>query len=241
MKQLTTGKNLCISKPSVSRVIHWPGARDRCRLRSLNYDLIPGKSACFSYGTLPFPFASPSLFTKVEIEMGEYTNDFLSPFIASRSTTRSVTKLYDLVLAPTGLKATQFITLKAIHEAAEISQHEFARKYFVAIETLSRHFAALRGKGLVTSRRGGKHEQIYFLTDKGIEALQQALPYWQRAQARLRTILGNNDWESLLLVCDLVALAAEKAERLLRSNRALQLIQGKQAPSEHNVQVASTK
>ena len=66
---------------------------------------------------------------------------------ALRMASRSATQFYDLVLQPSGLKTTQFIALASIDRAGEVAQSEFAREHAVAIETLSRRFAALRRKG----------------------------------------------------------------------------------------------
>jgi DNA-binding MarR family transcriptional regulator len=138
---------------------------------------------------------------------------------ALRRASRCVTQLYDLVLAPCGLKCTQFVSLRAIDEAGEIAQYQFARQYTVAVETLSRRLGALRRKGLVKVRTGTRHgEQIYSLTDDGKKVLEQARPYWERAQERLRTALGEADWSILFSIADHVASAALQAEKLRLPN-----------------------
>jgi DNA-binding MarR family transcriptional regulator len=134
---------------------------------------------------------------------------------ALRRSSRAVTQFYDLVLAPSGLKATQFISLRAIDEAGEIAQHQFARQYAVAVETLSRRLGALRRKELVKVRTGCKHgEQLYSLTEKGKAILNHARPYWDRAEDRLKTTLGDNEWRLILILADRVVLAAAAAEEL---------------------------
>ncbi len=136
-----------------------------------------------------------------------------------RRAARAASQFYDLVLQPSGLKATQFFALKSIAEAGEIAQWKFSRENAVAVETLSRRFAALRKKGLVTSRVGGNHgERIYSLTEQGKEALNRALPYWERAQSRLRQTLGDSELRTLLQVCERVVEAAQKAEQLRAIN-----------------------
>jgi DNA-binding MarR family transcriptional regulator len=138
---------------------------------------------------------------------------------ALRMAARAASQFYDLVLQPTGLKSTQFFALKSIEEAGEIAQWKFSRENAVAVETLSRRFAALRKKGLVTARIGGNHgERIYSLTESGKEALQRAMPYWKRAQKRLRQTLGDSDLRELLRVCETAVQAAQKAERLRAIN-----------------------
>lgn len=47
--------------------------------------------------------------------------------ILVRRASRAVTHLYDLVLAPTGLKATQFVLLRAIEQHGEIPSPAWPR------------------------------------------------------------------------------------------------------------------
>jgi DNA-binding MarR family transcriptional regulator len=130
-----------------------------------------------------------------------------------------VTQLYDLVLAPVGIKATQFMTLKAIHEAGEIAQCDYAREYGISIETLSRRLGSLRRKGLIKMRRGERHgERLYKVTDSGRELLFRAMPYWERAQYRLRAKLGEEHWQALFQICESAAKAAKEAEQFRARN-----------------------
>jgi DNA-binding MarR family transcriptional regulator len=138
---------------------------------------------------------------------------------ALRKASRAVTQLYDLVLVPTGLKATQFLMLKMIFEAGEIAQCNFAREHAIAIETLSRRFANLREKGLVQVRIGTHHnERIYCLTPHGRKHFEDAIPYWLLAQTRLKKTLGEADWRVLQRVSDRVSKAAIAAEQFRTSN-----------------------
>jgi DNA-binding MarR family transcriptional regulator len=138
---------------------------------------------------------------------------------ALRSASRAVTQFYDLVLAPTGLKATQFIILHAIHQAGEIAQCDFARDRTVAVETLSRRFAGLRKKGYIKARTGLRHgERIYSLTELGEQGFTAALPYWERAQHRLRTALGEEDWRRALELSDRICQAVVTAEQMRTEN-----------------------
>lgn len=143
-----------------------------------------------------------------------------SPCAALRAANRAVSQLYDLVLSPTGLKATQFVILHAIYEKGEIAQCEFARNHAVAVETLSRRFSGLRSKGYIQVRTGDRHgERIYSLTQKGREVLIYAGPYWERAQERLRKMLGENDWRATRQLMDRVRIAALGAVELRTENQ----------------------
>jgi DNA-binding MarR family transcriptional regulator len=140
---------------------------------------------------------------------------------AARRAVRAVTELYDLVLAPTGLKATQFIMLRAIGEAGEIAQWQLAQGYAVANETLSRRLAAAKRKGLVQVRRGTRRsERLYRLTPAGQECVRTALPYWQRAQDRLKRALGEDDLRRAIDFLDRLTVAAMRGEAARTSNTA---------------------
>jgi DNA-binding MarR family transcriptional regulator len=135
-----------------------------------------------------------------------------------RRASRSISQLYDLVLAPTGLKATQFTILLAIGEE-ETAQCWLAEHYAVAVETLSRRLASLRRRGLVQFEEGPvHHERIYSLTEEGRRELSKALPYWNRAQQRLRTIVGETDWVLLFQLLDRVAVKALEAQLVRATN-----------------------
>lgn len=136
-----------------------------------------------------------------------------------RAANRTVAQFYDLVLAPTGLKSTQFVALQAIEESGEIAQCEFARNHSVAVETLSRRFSGLRQKGYIQARTGDRHsERIYSLTEKGRQALHDASPYWERAQERLRKVLGENECRAMVEMLERVRTAALDAEELRTEN-----------------------
>jgi DNA-binding MarR family transcriptional regulator len=131
---------------------------------------------------------------------------------------RAVTQLYDLALSPTGMRATQLMMLQIIADNVEIAQCEFARKYSISVETLSRRFSRLLRKGLVSIRTGKHLERIYSLTEQGQTTLHKARPCWENAQHRLRMELGEADWQSILEICDRAVRAAHRAEQLRAPN-----------------------
>lgn len=136
------------------------------------------------------------------------------PCAALRRATRAVTHLYDLVLAPTGLKSTQFILLNAIYTHGEIAQWRLASEYGLGDDTLSRRLAVLRNASLITFRIGHEHpgERLYRMTELGVSRFTSLLPAWQRAQERLRVVMGNEQLEQLLTLAGAVAVHAQKAE-----------------------------
>jgi DNA-binding MarR family transcriptional regulator len=151
--------------------------------------------------------------------------DSVCAFSQLRRVNRSVTQLYDLALAPAGIKTSQFTMLALIEQAGEIAQCEFAREYSVSVETLSRRFAALRRKGWVNTRLGTHSERIYSLTERGKLALQAARPFWQNAQARLKRALGDADWIAFHRICEKTVRAAHEAEEIRTRNGGQRLPQ----------------
>lgn len=166
---------------------------------------------------------SPLPASKFPADVSDGNHGLLLPCTCGtlRQASRAVTNLYDLVLAPSGLRLTQFLVLKSLHERGKIAQCDFARDQDIAVETLSRRFGALRRKGLIEMRLGDRHgERIYSLTAEGHQAFRSALPYWERAQERLRNVLGNSDTHVLLDICERVRLAAHNAESTRTKNQA---------------------
>lgn len=158
----------------------------------------------------------------MEARNGTPSGDNICVCAALRGAARAATQLYDLVLQPTGLKATQFIALQTIGEAGELPQWRFARQHAVAVETLSRRLAVLRKKGLLAVRTGRNHgERVYSLTEQGKLALAKAIPYWERAQERLRRTLGDCEIQALLQLCESMTRATLEAEQLRTKNAAV--------------------
>ena len=143
------------------------------------------------------------------------------PFGPTRRASRAVTQLYDLVLSPSGLRATQFIILYSIGQEGEIAQCRLAEHHAVSTETLSRRLASLRRKGLLQVREGAvHHQQLYSLTPSGRERLNGAIPAWNRAQDRLNAAIGTADRDLLLNLCDRIVAGARQAQLLRLPNRA---------------------
>lgn len=141
-----------------------------------------------------------------------------------RRSSRAVCHLYDLVLAPTGLKFTQFIILHVINEAGEIAHCELARYFVASEETFSRRLASARKSGWVRMKVGERNRRVYCLTSDGRALLEEATPYWERAQQRMRRELGETDWKELSSFSDRVTQAALRAERARSKNARPSLV-----------------
>ena len=130
----------------------------------------------------------------------------------TRRAARSVTQLYDVVLAPVGIKATQFILLRAISETGEVAQWQLSKDLSIAVETLTRRLATMRRAGWVELHSGtDRREHLYSATPLGRQQLENALPFWHRAQERLHEQLGDAAWKETQACLDRLAIAAEKS------------------------------
>jgi DNA-binding MarR family transcriptional regulator len=145
------------------------------------------------------------------------TNDVCACAHLKRAS-RAVCHLYDLVLTPTHLKVTQFTLLRAIAEAGEIAHCDLARQSIGSEETFSRRLASARRSGWVLMRVGGRQRRMYRLSESGEQTLRNAMPFWERAQDRMRRELSEKEWQTMLSVATRIADAAMRAENAPRRN-----------------------
>jgi DNA-binding MarR family transcriptional regulator len=116
-----------------------------------------------------------------------------------RKASRSVTQLYDQILAPIGLRSTQIVILLASQVLGPCGFARLAREMVMDRSTITRNLQPLVSQGLlkVTGKigRGGKTVEI---TPAGQQMLADAVPYWEEAQGRLLTHLGQDRWDRVM-------------------------------------------
>jgi DNA-binding MarR family transcriptional regulator len=116
-----------------------------------------------------------------------------------RKAARAVTQLFDGVLAPSGLKATQFTLLVTSRLMGETTVGELAATMAMDRTTLSRNLKPLVREGLLEVRPGEDgRTRLVRVTPEGERALVDAYPLWQRAQEAVVTALGSDRYEALL-------------------------------------------
>jgi DNA-binding MarR family transcriptional regulator len=135
-----------------------------------------------------------------------------------RRASRAICRLYDLVLGPAQLRITQFVILHTIAESGEIAHCELAKEIAASVETMSRRLGDARKAGLVRMQIGKRGRRMYSLTAKGRQRLEESLPYWEKAQGRLRLALGEVDWQMLPAFTERMTSAAIRAETMPFSN-----------------------
>ncbi len=116
-----------------------------------------------------------------------------------RKAARAVTQLYDEVLAPSGLRGTQFSVLAVIAAAGPATMTDLADTLVMDRTTLTRNLKPLLGRGLVERGEGeDRRQRPIAITPAGRDALGQALPLWQKAQARIAGGLGAARWKGMV-------------------------------------------
>jgi DNA-binding MarR family transcriptional regulator len=125
-----------------------------------------------------------------------------------RIAARAVTRAYDEVLRPTGLRSTQFTVLVAASVAAGIPLNRLATVLGLERTTLTRSLAGMEKEGLIRVESVDGRTRNVVLTQAGKERLDRALPLWNQAQQNLRKRLGEGAWT---VVNDSLAMLAEAA------------------------------
>lgn len=122
---------------------------------------------------------------------------------------RTLTRIYDEALQPSGLLTTQYALLSTLARAGEPVPHSvLAEAQVMAPATLSRNLKPLQRDGLVRITPGQDRRTRYVtLTPAGQEALERARPLWRAAQAEVREVAGAE--RIALLLSELQGLVAD--------------------------------
>ena len=116
----------------------------------------------------------------------------------SRRAARAVTKLYDLELAPAGIRSTQFAVLIALAKSQPVSIGDLAKTLLIDTTTLTRSLRLMRKEGLLTiSERSTMRQRFVTLTREGNRALARSLPRWRKLQTRFINAFGSEHWKVL--------------------------------------------
>jgi DNA-binding MarR family transcriptional regulator len=123
-----------------------------------------------------------------------------------RRVTRTIGRIYDQTLAPSGLRETQFSVLIAISLFGEVPLLKLAEELSLERTTLTRNLEPLERDGLVASSPGkDQRVRLLQLTDAGRRAVQRAYPLWEEAQRKVVERLGERRWRELLKGLDVTS------------------------------------
>lgn len=116
-----------------------------------------------------------------------------------RRAARAVTRLYDEVLEPGGLRSTGFVAMAFIQVEGGCGLPRLARTLGVDRSTLTRNLKPLERAGYVTvTTEAGARTAVARLTAKGERALERCIPLWRSAQGRFEASVGAEGWANVL-------------------------------------------
>jgi len=111
---------------------------------------------------------------------------------AVRSAARHVSQFYDQVLAPTGLRTTQFSVLAKLKRNGPLAINRLAENMVMDRTTLGRNILPLERDGLIRIEPdpNDRRAKALHLTKAGEKRLEAARKGWSEAQARFETTFG---------------------------------------------------
>tara|TARA_Y100001970_G_scaffold292597_1_gene434589 strand:- start:21533 stop:22012 length:480 start_codon:yes stop_codon:yes gene_type:complete len=116
-----------------------------------------------------------------------------------RRASRAVTEFYDSIMAPSGVKATQFTMLGAVSLMGPASVTQLAERLALDRTTLTRNLKVLADQGMVSISAGNdRRERVVKVTVEGQAAIDRATPVWQKAQAIIVEKFGEDRWRQMI-------------------------------------------
>jgi DNA-binding MarR family transcriptional regulator len=121
-------------------------------------------------------------------EMLSYCNN-----ASLRKAARRLGKLYDAVMEPSGLKATQFSLLTQIYDLGNPTMAELAKSLVMDLSAMRHSLGPLMRDGLVKLRVEQQDRRVkrVVLTAAGIAKFEEAMQLWQKAQGRFEKAFGS--------------------------------------------------
>ncbi len=118
---------------------------------------------------------------------------------AVRSSARFITQLYDEILRPTGLKATQFTILSILQISKELTVSQLSKTIGIERTGLTRNLKVVQSNGWVCIREDANDRRIkkIKLTPDGLKILDQAIPLWEKAQSMFNDKMGLTSMKKL--------------------------------------------
>ncbi len=116
----------------------------------------------------------------------------------TRRAARRLTRAYDNVLRPYGLRSTQFSLLSAIRHMLYGSISALGDWAGMERSTLLRNLRVLEKDGLIAlGPEGGNRSRSVKITVAGEVLLDEATPQWQAMQKQLVDAMGAEHWQQV--------------------------------------------
>ena len=117
-----------------------------------------------------------------------------------RKAMRVVSQHYDKIMAPAGLRGTQFTILTILYRIDGLSITDLAEHLVMDRTTLTRNLKPLEKEGYIEILPGlqDRRSRRVALTAAGKKAQQGAMPYWRKAQDEIVDYLGQPTAEQFI-------------------------------------------
>jgi|ERR1700677_1924770 len=131
-------------------------------------------------------------------------------FTALRKAARRISQLYDAVLAPCGLRSTQWSILIHIARAGNPTLSQLAESLALDPSALTHNLKPLKRDGFIEdySDSKDKRSRIVKLTPSGREKVIESLYLWESAQKNIETIIGKQEAKLLRVSLDFLSSKA---------------------------------
>ena len=120
--------------------------------------------------------------------------------VRMRLLNRVISKVYDDALRPLGIKTSQFNILVVPARLGLVRRAEIRDRLKMDISTVSRNVDRMRAKGwieVVDDEQDARAHQ-FRLSAPGRQLLEKARPAWEKAQAKVKKLLGQSGVEALV-------------------------------------------
>jgi DNA-binding MarR family transcriptional regulator len=109
-----------------------------------------------------------------------------------RRANRVVSRYYDTILKPSGLRATQYTVLSLVAYKTPISINQLAKMLVMDRSTLARDLQPLERQGFVSIAISETDNRVRLvsITEQGQAVIRLAQPLWLEAQTRISEIFG---------------------------------------------------
>lgn len=117
-----------------------------------------------------------------------------------RKAGRITTRKYDKILKPSGLKVTQLSMLAKIAGNPATTVSELAELLFMNQTTVSRNLRVLEKSGYIHLESEISDHRIkrIRISDLGVYKINEATPFWDKAQQEMEGILGRENIEMIM-------------------------------------------
>jgi DNA-binding MarR family transcriptional regulator len=137
-----------------------------------------------------------------------------SPCVATavRKASRRLSQLYDVALAPSGLRVTQYALLSELERRSKKlpTMHELADAMVMDRSALGHNLRPLERDGLIAleESKEDRRRRHVVITAQGRAKHREAKRLWQTAQGRFEEVYGNSEAAGLRAI--LLAIAHEE-------------------------------